>query len=105
MKRLLPVLSVLLLAACASSPQVARGPYLFDCGGPSGVFVVTYMDSKPPVMRLRRDREEVELSPQVSASGARYAGNGASFWEHQGEAEITWGTEKPMTCKSLGARK
>ena len=50
------------------------------------------MDSKPPVMRLRRDREEVELSPQVSASGARYAGNGASFWEHQGEAEITWGT-------------
>jgi len=107
MKPVLPalLLSFLLLAACSSAPQAVRGPFLFDCGGPTGVFVATYLDTKPPVMRLRRDREEVELTPQVSASGARYEGGGASFWEHQGEAEITWGTGKPMTCKSLGERK
>lgn len=102
MKLLLSGLAVLLAASCASSPQVVRGPFLFDCGQPGGVFVANY-PAKPPVLRLRRDREEIELAPQISASGARYAGNGASFWEHQGEAEITWGDQaKPMTCKLLG---
>ena len=105
MKLLLPVIACLLAADCAAAPQVVRGPFLFDCGGPTGVFVASYLDSKPPVMRLRRDREEVELAVQPSGSGARYAGNGATFWEHQGEAEITWGTDKPMTCKALGQNK
>ena len=102
MKHLLAGSALLLAASCASAPEVVRGPFLFDCGQPGGVFAASYTNGKPPVLRLRRDREVVELAPQISASGARYAGNGASFWEHQGEAEITWGTDKPMTCKRLG---
>ena len=105
MMLLFPGLVLLLAAACAAPPQVTRGPYLFDCGGPTGVFVVTYLGANSSVMHLRRDREEVELSAQPSGSGTHYAGNGASFREHQGEAEITWATEKPMTCKALGEHK
>jgi membrane-bound inhibitor of C-type lysozyme len=37
---------------------------------------------------------------QPSASGTRYQGRNETFWEHQGEAMITWGFEAPeMHCR------
>jgi len=38
-----------------------------------------------------------------SGSGAHYQGRNESFWEHQGEALVTWGYgAKEMTCKKTG---
>jgi len=36
-----------------------------------------------------------------SASGARYEGRNVSFWEHHGEARLTW-YDKEMSCKVKG---
>ncbi|MNW23179.1 Membrane-bound lysozyme-inhibitor of c-type lysozyme [compost metagenome] len=45
--------------------------------------------------------DEVSLMySQPAASGARYQGRNESFWEHQGEARVTWGYGAPeMTCR------
>jgi len=38
-----------------------------------------------------------------SASGSRYLGQNESFWEHQGEAAVTWGHGvEEMICKKAG---
>jgi hypothetical protein len=37
---------------------------------------------------------------QPSGSGTKYQGLNETFWEHQGEASITWGYGTPqMRCK------
>jgi len=37
---------------------------------------------------------------QPSGSGTKYQGRNETFWEHQGEALITWGYGSPeMKCK------
>ena len=42
---------------------------------------------------------------QPSGSGSRYQGRNESFWEHQGEAVVTWGYEAPeMRCKKALTR-
>ncbi len=39
---------------------------------------------------------------QPSASGTKYQGRNETFWEHQGEAKVTWGYVAPeMHCKKL----
>ena len=44
--------------------------------------------------------EQSLMLVEQSASGARYQGRNESFWEHQGEARVTWGYgAKEMTCK------
>ncbi len=38
---------------------------------------------------------------QVAASGAKYQGRNETFWEHQGEASVTWGYGAlKMHCKT-----
>jgi uncharacterized protein len=84
----------------------AAGPYTFVCGtattdAPAGSeVVVTYFRTDPPTLIAERGDSVSLMYIQPSASGARYAGRNESFWEHHGEATITWGYgAPPMRCK------
>jgi membrane-bound inhibitor of C-type lysozyme len=47
--------------------------------------------------------QQVVAFVALSGSGARYLGPGVDFWEHQGEAAVTWYGTK-MTCKPQNGR-
>lgn len=77
----------------------ARGPFRFDCDDGSRV-VVTYFATEPSSLVAVRGTERAFMLVQRSASGARYAGRDASFWEHQGSAAVAWGRDQPqLDCK------
>ena len=76
----------------------ARGPFVFSCDDGSRLHV-TYHATEPASMVALRGDERALLLAQRSASGARYAGRAAAFWEHQGSAAVTWGTTE-LQCKA-----
>jgi membrane-bound inhibitor of C-type lysozyme len=42
---------------------------------------------------------------QPTASGSKYQGRNETFWEHHGEATVTWGFEAPgMVCRRAKSR-
>lgn len=61
---------------------------------PVGIFVsksgkmlrAEYDNGNDEVVIVLPDKSEVRLHRDVSASGSRYTGDGAEFWEHHGEA-------------------
>ena len=80
-----------------------RGPFEFACdGSPANRIVVTYFATDPPTLIAERGDSVSLMYLARSGSGARYAGRNESFWEHQGEARVTWGHGAPeMLCKRL----
>nr|WP_321466682.1 MliC family protein [uncultured Desulfobulbus sp.] len=84
------------------------GPITYRCDDPEqSVFSVTFFASEPPTLIAERGVQSSLMFLAPSASGTRYAGRNESFWEHQGEAMITWGYDTPeMHCQSTveGAR-
>jgi membrane-bound inhibitor of C-type lysozyme len=53
-----------------------------------------------PVARPARGGQTVTLFSRPAGSGAKYEGQNVTFWEHQGEASITWGPDgKEMRCR------
>jgi membrane-bound inhibitor of C-type lysozyme len=92
------------IAQAIDAGQVAaRGPFTFVCGGDSADRLVAYYyDTTPPAMRAERGGTTVLLFETYSASGAHYVSGTTSFWEHQGEVTLAWGTDIPPTqviCK------
>ncbi|MCB1789659.1 MAG: MliC family protein [Gammaproteobacteria bacterium] len=83
----------------------ATGPIRFTCGGDTGnrTMVVTFFtDTDPPTLLARRGQDISLMFLQPSASGAKYAGRNESFWEHHGEARVTWGYGAPeISCRKL----
>lgn len=77
------------------------GPFVFACGGnPADEITVTYFKTEPSTLIAERGDSVSLMTIQPSGSGARYQGRNESFWEHQGEARISWGHEAPeMICK------
>jgi uncharacterized protein len=77
------------------------GPFVFACGGNlADEVVVTYFSTEPSTLIAERGGSVSLMTIQPSGSGARYQGRNESFWEHQGEAKISWGHEAPeMICK------
>lgn len=80
-------------------------PVHFACGE-MDVTAVFYRETDPPTVVLTPigphegdDQVIAFLSP--SGSGAKYDGSNASFWEHQGEAMLSW-FGKEMACKKKG---
>jgi uncharacterized protein len=78
----------------------AIGPVTYACDGdPKNEVTVTYFKTDPPTLIAERGDQVSLMYIQPSASGARYQGPNESFWEHQGEAVITWGYGAPeMRC-------
>lgn len=78
----------------------ATGPVFFACdGNPANEVVATFFQTDPPTLIAERGDQTSLMYRQPSASGARYQGRNESFWEHQGEARITWGYGAPeMRC-------
>jgi len=78
----------------------AIGPVTYACDGdPKNEVTVTYFKTDPPTLIAERGDQVSLMYVQPSGSGARYQGPNESFWEHQGEAVITWGYGAPeMRC-------
>jgi uncharacterized protein len=79
----------------------AIGPVTYACDGkPSDEVVATFFRTDPPTLIAERGESVSLMYQQPSGSGARYQGRNETFWEHHGEALITWGDGAPkMRCK------
>jgi uncharacterized protein len=77
------------------------GPVTFVCDGePTNEVIATFFRTDPPTLVAERGDSVSLMYLQPSGSGARYRGRNETFWEHQGEARITWGHGAPtMRCK------
>lgn len=70
------------LAACQSAPEPG---FVWAC--PDGAdFGLRYAEDGKAL--IWHNGHVYSLSPAISASGARYQGDGYEFWEHHGEARI-----------------
>lgn len=78
-----------------------KGPVRFRCdGNPANEVVATFFQTDPPTLIAERGDSVSLMYLQPSGSGARYQGRNEIFWEHHGEASITWGYGAPeMRCK------
>ncbi|WP_298722465.1 MliC family protein [uncultured Oceanisphaera sp.] len=78
-----------------------KGPFRFVCdGNPANEVITTFFETEPPTLMAERGDSVSLMFLQPSASGAKYQGRNESFWEHQGEARITWGYQAPvMDCQ------
>lgn len=78
-----------------------RGPFSWICDVKQpNVVVITYYESLTPAARIQFRSQNATLFVSPSGSGAKYAGQNVTFWEHQGEARVTWGVGgTAMTCR------
>lgn len=68
------------------------GPFTWVCdGNPANEVITTFFQTDPPTMIAERGDSTSLMYIQRSGSGAKYQGRNETFWEHQGEALITWG--------------
>lgn len=79
----------------------ATGPMVFVCNAnPLDQVTVTFFQSDLATLIAERGDSVSLMYQQPSASGTRYQGRNETFWEHQGEAVITWGYDAPeMHCR------
>jgi len=76
-------------------------PVRFVCDDdPASEVVITFFFTDPPTLIAERGDSVSLMYLQPSGSGAKYQGRNESFWEHAGEAVITWGYGAPaMRCE------
>ncbi|MBT1443965.1 MliC family protein [Shewanella sp. JM162201] len=75
-----------------------RGPFVWNCGK-DGELVVSFFDTEPPSLIAERGDSVSLMFIERSGSGAKYQGRNESFWEHQGEATVSWGYgSEPFRC-------
>jgi len=84
-----------------------QGPTLvyYTCGA-TDLTAVFYNQTVPQtvvltVIPMLAGIDQVLAYHSPSASGARYEGRNVSFWEHHGEARLTW-YDREMSCKVKG---
>jgi len=79
----------------------ANGPVRFICDeNPANEVIVTFFQTEPPTLIAERGDSVSLMYLQPCGSGTKYQGRNETFWEHQGEAAITWGYGAPkMRCK------
>ena len=80
-----------------AAPKTAN----FDCGANASHFTAAfYNDTDPASVLLSNGSDKAIAFVAMSGSGARYTAPGIEYWEHQGEAAVTWHGKK-FTCKVL----
>lgn len=80
------------------------GPVTYACDGDprNEVVVVFFPTTDPSTLYAERGDSVSLMYLQPSGSGAKYQGRNETFWEHQGEALVTWGYGAPeMHCKKM----
>lgn len=79
-----------------------RGPFVFTCASEAApTFAATFYATEPGTLILEHGQNAAELQQAPAASGSKYEGPDASFWEHQGEVRIRWGTGlTELICKT-----
>ena len=84
----------------------ATSPIVYACdGNRSNEVVATFFQTDPPTLIAEHGDSVSLMYAQPSGSGSKYQGRNESFWEHQGEAVVTWGYEAPeMRCKKALTR-
>ncbi|HEX2644929.1 MAG TPA: MliC family protein [Thermoanaerobaculia bacterium] len=71
----------------------------YSCDDGKQLITAFYNDSELPAVVLTRHGKEPVIAYQApAASGARYEGRNVEFWEHQGEARLTW-MNSETTCR------
>jgi membrane-bound inhibitor of C-type lysozyme len=80
-----------------------RGPVTYTCDGDRrNEVIVMFFPTDPPTLYAERGDGVSLMFLQPSASGTKYQGRNETFWEHQGEAKVTWGYGAPvMSCEKL----
>ncbi len=79
-------------------PSTGPIPYVCD-GEPGNDVVASFFRTDPPTLIAERGDSVSLMYLQPSGSGARYQGGNETFWEHHGEARVTWGYGAPeMRC-------
>lgn len=89
-----------LQASYRLAPASALITYHCD-SDPGNPITVTFFNSTDPqtLIAARGDSSSL-MFHEPSASGSRYRGRNESFWEHHGEALVTWGFDtEPMRCR------
>lgn len=84
-----------------SGQLTAPKPVSFVCKGRENEpFTIAYYSETDPSSAVitMGDRQAVALAVR-SGSGAHYVGPDVDFWEHQGEASVTWTGGAKMICK------
>jgi uncharacterized protein len=77
------------------------GPVTYVCdGNPRNEVVVMFFPTESPTLVAEHGDSVSLMFQQPSGSGTKYQGRNETFWEHQGEALITWGYGSPeMKCR------
>jgi uncharacterized protein len=82
-----------------AGPTVA---FVCDDDSPKKADVSFFNSTEPQMVEVQYDGGRSLMIREPSASGSRYRGRNETFWEHQGEATITWGhAARPMRCRRL----
>jgi uncharacterized protein len=69
-----------------------KGPFRYICDGNlANEVVATFFQTDPPTLIAERGDSVSLMYLQPGGSGTKYQGRNESFWEHHGEALITWG--------------
>ena len=78
-----------------------NGPVSFICdGNPANEIEATLFQTDPATLIAERGDSVSLMYLQPSGSGGKYQGRNEIFWEHHGEALITWAYGAPkMHCK------
>lgn len=107
MSRTPVLLALLVLAACASQATAPEpdadtiGPVTFTCNDGSAIEATFDNAPDPATVRLVRGGQQFTLPQAMSASGARYVGNGIEFWNKGNDAAVDWqGTM--LECSTAG---
>jgi len=77
-----------------------KGPFFYAWNNiPRDEVVVTFFQTNPPTLIAERGDQTSLMYRQPNGGGAKYQGRNASFWDHGGEALITWDYQNPeMLC-------
>ncbi|UXI04281.1 MliC family protein [Photobacterium sp. TY1-4] len=79
----------------------APTPVAFKCNEADKPFTaVFYGQTDPHSAVLTWGDEQVIALIAPAASGSKYTGRNVEYWEHQGEAKVTW-LDKTLTCQPL----
>jgi uncharacterized protein len=79
------------------------GPVTYVCSGSARDQVAaTFFATDPPTLYAERGDSISLMFLQQSGSGSKYQGQNESFWEHHGEALVTWGHAAPeIRCRKV----
>lgn len=78
------------------------GPVRFFCEDSANTTLyVTYYATDPATIMVEHHHQNSLLFLEPDTSGQRYVRQSQSFWEHQGEAMVSWGYDMPeILCRT-----